>query len=75
MTYSPFRRRSGKSPSLSSPDTPASLCFRGCWVAERVGVDRSAGDGMLSCSRLKLRKSRIVPSGCLIQVTANTQQV
>lgn len=43
------------------------LCS-GCWVAERVGVDRRARDGMLRCSRLKLRKSRVVPSGCLFQV-------
>lgn len=40
----------------------------GRWVAEGVGVDRSARDRMLSCSRLKLRKSGVVPSGCLIQV-------
>lgn len=44
----------------------------GCRVAEGVAVDWSARDGMLSCSRLKLRESGVVPSGCLIQVTANT---
>lgn len=44
----------------------------GCWVAKGVAVDRSARDGMLSRSRLKLRESGVVPSGCLIQVTANT---
>ena len=58
-------------------------CFRmdalwlrgGCRVAEGVGMDRSAGDGMLSCSGLKLRKARVVPCSRLIQVTENTRQV
>lgn len=33
-------------------------------------MDRRAADGMLSGSRLELRHSGVVPSGCLIQVTA-----
>lgn len=41
-------------------------------VAEGVCVDRGAGDGTLSRSRLELRNSGVVPSGCLIQVAANT---
>lgn len=47
----------------------------GRWVAEGVGMDWSARDRMLSCSWLKLRETRVVPSGCLIQVTAKTRQV
>lgn len=41
-------------------------------VAEGVRVDRGAGDGTLGRGRLELRDSGVVPSGCLIQVAANT---
>lgn len=53
-------------------DVVLGLCGRLRRVAEGVCVDRGAGDGTLSCSRLELRNSGVVPSGCLIQVAANT---
>lgn len=55
----------------------AVLGLRGglCRVAEGVCVDRGAGDWSLGCSRLELCNSGVMPSGCLIQVAANTRQV
>lgn len=55
----------------------AVLRLRGglCRVAEGVRVDRGAGDWSLGCSRLELCNSGVMPSGCLIQVAANTRQV
>lgn len=69
------RGRKSENDTCLWADVVLGLCGGLRRVAEGVCVDRGTANGSLGCSRLELRNSGVVPSGCLIQVAANTQQV